>query len=124
MKNIIAAIVIVMATSTAAAQWPDTTQRVGIFAGGAYQMHTASFTTLSGMTSCCPEYTSADGLGLYAGVEYSLPLAPQCRLSFRAGYAGVPGTFTEDEFIGFALDSGVLDDVIRYQVSPGVLQGA
>lgn len=109
MKKIIAAIVLVMATGTAAAQWPDTTQRIGLFVGGAYQMHSASFTTLPGMTSCCPEYTTASGLGLYAGVDYSLPLNSQWRLSFRAGYAGVPGTFTEEEFIGYALD-GTGDD--------------
>lgn len=109
MKKIIAAIVIVMATATVAAQNTDTTQRIGIYVGGAYLMHSASFVNLPGMASCCPEYTDGTGLGLYAGVEYSLPLSTKWRLSFRGGYASMPGSFTVDEFIGYALD-GTGDD--------------
>lgn len=39
------------------------------------------------------------------------------------GIAAAPGAGTNARIIGFALQSGVLDDVIDYHIAPGVVQG-
>ena len=82
----------------------DSTSRIGLVGGVGYSMHSSSFVNLPGMQSCCPEYTSASGFGPYFGLFYRLPLSSNWKLSLRAGYAGTSGTFTVDEFIGYALE--------------------
>jgi outer membrane protein OmpA-like peptidoglycan-associated protein len=105
----IAVLLFVMANGTTLAQHSDTTSRIGVALGGAYALHSASFTDLPGMNSCCPEFTSGAGFGPTAGLEWNMPLSTAWRFGVRAGYASLPGIFTEEEFIGYALD-GTGDD--------------
>jgi outer membrane protein OmpA-like peptidoglycan-associated protein len=110
----IAALLVVMMAGTITAQHTDTTSRIGVALGGAYALHSASFTNLPGMNSCCPEYTSGAGFGPTAGLEWNMPLSTTWRFGVRAGYANLPGIFTEQEFIGYALDgSGDDAKVVR-----------
>jgi outer membrane protein OmpA-like peptidoglycan-associated protein len=118
MKKILIPALILVTMMSATSQDNTSTMRnaprVGVLIGGSYNLHSSSFVDLPGMQSCCPEYTSGAGIGAYFGAEYSLPLSRQWRLSFRADLSMMPGTFTEEEFIGYALEgSGDNARVVR-----------
>ena len=103
--TIMIAVFLLTGTIGVRAQAPgDTTMRIGLGIGAAYSMHSASFVDLPGMTSCCPEFTSGTGFGPTAALQVTFPLSTKLRLNVRAGYASLPGSFTEEEFIGYALD--------------------
>lgn len=73
------------------------TWSLGAHGGTNISMHSASFSGLPGVPSCCPEYTSGSGGGFYAGLEADFPITPAVAFALRLGYASNGGTFEATE---------------------------
>jgi hypothetical protein len=70
---------------------------IGVYGAYALSMHSASFSSLPGISSCCPEYTSGSGGGAAFGLEADLKLSSALTLIGRLVYASNGGTLTADE---------------------------
>jgi len=72
-------------------------EEVGIYLSGALNFHSASFTRLGNVQSCCPEFTSTTGLGTSAGVFYTFPFNDTWRIQARLTYSDRSATLTDTE---------------------------
>jgi outer membrane protein OmpA-like peptidoglycan-associated protein len=75
---------------------PAERDRIGLFGNYAIGMHTSSFRDLT-VGSCCPEFTSATGSGLFLGLGYIKRLSSSLDLSVRAHYGSFNAAFRETE---------------------------
>jgi hypothetical protein len=99
-STLIVACVLVAASVGAVAQVDFVDRRigsVGAFGGGGLSMHSASFSSLPAVPSCCPEYTGGSGSGLLFGLDGALPLTTSLDLSIRLGYQSSSVTMESDE---------------------------
>lgn len=72
-------------------------QEVGLLAGYGLNDHTASFGKLGSYPSCCPEFTSGSGGGVWLGAYGAIDLGPRLRLHGRLLYGNQGGTLADDE---------------------------
>ena len=73
------------------------TSEAGLFAGGTYNIHSASFTKLGTYPSCCPEFTGGSGFAWYAGGWYGWHLSPSMRLLGRLSASSESGLLSDQE---------------------------
>lgn len=70
---------------------------LGLAGAGGIAMHSASFTGLPGVASCCPEYTGGTGAGMLFGLDALVPLNGKLSLTVLAGYQSASVTMETDE---------------------------
>lgn len=70
---------------------------LGLHGGMNISMHSASFSGLPGVPSCCPEYSSGSGGGFYGGLGSDFPITPAVTMLVRLGYSSNTGTFEATE---------------------------
>lgn len=101
---------------------------VGAFAGGGISLHSASFSNLPGVPSCCPEYTGGNGTGLLFGLDGSLPLSSSLDLSLRLGYQSSSVTMESDESVtvrqGNGTGTATFNHTLETVISSFVLEPA
>ncbi len=93
-------------------------------AGGAWNIHTASFPRLPGLETCCTEFTGGSGIGWYAeaGAEYRLDgglFGRPASLYLRGGIAGLSADLIEEEFIGHVISGNEAGRaLVEYRIYP------
>jgi len=70
---------------------------LGAHGGANLSMHSAAFSGLPGVPSCCPEYTSGSGGGFYGGLESDFPISSAVTMLVRLDYNSNSGTFEATE---------------------------
>jgi len=75
----------------------DSRPAYGLFGDADFNMHSASFTGLPGIPSCCPRFETGTGLRFSGGLFYTLPLASTWDLTLRAIYTDLSGTLSRIE---------------------------
>ena len=69
----------------------------GVLFGGTYNYHDASFTRLGTYPSCCPSFTSGDGVAIHGGAFYRFGISKLLALEGRIVAGGDHGTFLYNE---------------------------
>lgn len=75
---------------------------IGGYGGLNYNMHSAEFTSLEGYYTCCPSFSSGNGLGFTFGGLFQYPLNndQSLMLNIRLGYSKLSGEILENDIIG------------------------
>ncbi|MCU0329675.1 MAG: hypothetical protein MUC47_01705 [Candidatus Kapabacteria bacterium] len=101
---------------------------VGAYAGGGLSLHSAAFSSLPGVPSCCPEYTGGSGSGLLFGIDGALPLSSSLDLSIRVGYQSSSVTMESGESVtirqGNGTGTATFNHTLETVVSSFVLEPA
>lgn len=69
----------------------------GVLFGGTYNYHDASFTRLGTYPSCCPSFTTGDGVAIHGGAFYRLSISKGFAFEGRVIAGGEHGTFLYNE---------------------------
>jgi hypothetical protein len=86
----------------------------GVYFDHNFNWHTADFTSLPGVPSCCHGYTAGKGNGQSFGVFYRMPLLYVLAFELRAGYYRYDAVLRQDEATAFSSNGGILPGTIRY----------
>lgn len=118
----LAALALVLFAS--AAVQAQTTSEAGVFAGGAFNIHSASFARLGTFRSCCPEFTSGSGIGWYAGGWYGWQLSSSLSLLGRGSLSSEAGRLSDQErsFVADLRDTArVVDALFQHDLDATLL---
>lgn len=78
----------------------------GIYGFGGLNLHTADFSALPGIPSCCPRFETGTGVGFGGGFLYSFPISDKLFVDTRVGYRDRSGVLTRIEDIYLAGTDG------------------
>ncbi len=70
---------------------------IGVFGGMQLNQHSAGFSNLPGVPSCCPGYESGSGAGVAFGGMFQLPATETIALQMRASFTSLGGEIVEPE---------------------------
>ncbi|GAB1430002.1 hypothetical protein MASR2M18_08350 [Ignavibacteria bacterium] len=84
----------------------------GLF--GSLYFHSAGFSGLPGVSTCCPYYENGSGLGLGAAAFFQKPLAPAFSLSLWGGASDIVAGFTSIEEKTVIVDNTVQSATIQH----------
>lgn len=85
---------------SATAQQSAQPMRFGAYGGYGFNMHSASFSELPGVPSCCPQFESGSGAGMTFGGLLNIPFTSRLSLDLRAGMTQQSGLLTAEEATG------------------------
>lgn len=75
----------VLETADSASRYAEPRVKYGMVGGLALDQHSAEFSALPGIPSCCPGFRSASGFGPYGEALFSWPIIEWLRVQARAG---------------------------------------
>ena len=93
----------------------------GIHALGGLNIHTALFSGLKGMPSCCPEYTQATSIGSSIGLMGSYAVNQEFGIALRASFNGLGGNFSSEELQYVMSQQGFVTITHRLETSLGII---
>lgn len=126
MLKIVATIVLgyLFACSSAVAQ--QQTVRYGVYGGYGFNVHSASFSELPGVPSCCPRFESGNGSGMSFGALLNIPLTSRLLFDLRAGMNQQSGVLSAQEatgvIVGGVAKSGAFEHTIDADLSVVVVE--
>ncbi len=74
--------------------------RFGVYGGYGFNMHSASFSELPGVPSCCPRFESGNGTGMAFGGLLNVPFTSRLSFDLRAGMNQQSGVLSAEETTG------------------------
>lgn len=87
---------------------------IGAHVGLGFVDHSATFTGLPGVPTCCPEFNGGSGTGVVAGLEAMLPVADKWRLMARISFQGLSGTFETLEPTTIRMGNQAVETAFRH----------
>ncbi len=108
--------VAVALTVQALAQVPQRPVDIGVHADWQDNIHSASFSALPGIPSCCPRYTDGQGTGFELGALIRVPLRGSWSLQGSLNLSNLSALLSTRESVLIEQGSGVGTGVFEYQV--------
>lgn len=93
---------------------------LGAHGGMNVSMHSAAFSGLPGVPSCCPEFSSGSGGGFYGGLETDIPISPAVTMLVRLGYNSNGGTFEATEPTTVRINNTVENTTFKHTLNTTV----
>jgi|GEM_PF-461613 len=93
---------------------------IGAHGGMNVSMHSAAFSGLPGVPSCCPGFSSASGGGFYGGLETDIPISPAVTMLVRLGYNSNAGTFEATEPTTVRINNTVENTTFKHTLNTTV----
>ena len=108
--------------SALSAQDADTNVRLrfGAFAGGNANFHAASFGSIAGFPSCCPQYTSGAGLTPAAAVFVEIPLSNILSHMVRVTLSDMSGRMSSVETVPVIVSHRLTDAKIQHTLEANI----
>ncbi|HRK04509.1 MAG TPA: OmpA family protein [Chlorobiota bacterium] len=92
--------------------------RLGLFGNVALGLHMANFSSIPGTPNCCPEFSTATGMGVFLGATYLTPLDESLSLDIRLSYASYGVDFLTRQNLPIRdQNDNVVDATIRHDLS-------
>lgn len=98
-----------------------TRYRIGGGVFGSVFFHSAAFTQLPGVATCCPNYENGSGLGLTGAIFFQKPLAPFLSLSLWGGAADIRARFASVEEKTVTIDNTLQTAAIEHILETNIL---
>ncbi|CAN5539641.1 hypothetical protein BH10BAC6_BH10BAC6_08900 [soil metagenome] len=93
---------------------------LGVHGGMNVSMHSAAFSGLPGVPSCCPEFSSGSGGGFYGGLETGFPISPAVTMLARLGYNSNSGTFEATEPTTVRINNTAVNTTFKHTLTTTV----
>lgn len=90
--------------------------RYGANFGLGMNLHSAMFKGLPGVPSCCPNYTSANGISPYFGLFYQKDFSDNFYIGANLGYNSINGDFLVEEANLVAINNEVVNGVSEHSL--------
>ncbi len=132
-RTLLLAIVIINTAVALLAQEPTSKQpfeKFGIAGGLSYNLHTANFTKLPGIPSCCPRFETGTGIGFYGSALYERSIGEPLWLSVRLGVQSFDALLSKIEPTTIMGDNGIVagqfehtlqSNFMNLGIEPGVM---
>ncbi|MCX7737762.1 MAG: OmpA family protein [Candidatus Kapabacteria bacterium] len=94
--------------------------KYGITLGGSYNKHLVDFSHLPEIPSCCPKYSSGDGLGFFVSVFYSYHIADFFNIQSDLGFQTSSSKFLYEEIKPVRVGNEVKDGSFEHSIDLGM----
>ncbi len=91
--------------------------KIGIYGGLNFNMHTADFYKLKGIPNCCPDFESGTGFGFNAGLLYEYRIGNKLWIGGRIGLMTLDGELIREEETTIILENGPADGIFEHSMT-------
>lgn len=93
--------------------------KFGLTIGGSYNRHLVNFSHLPEIPSCCPNYSSGEGYGIFGSIFYSLSISELFSINTEFGLQSSKSMFRFDEIKPVRVGNEVEDGIFAHSIDLG-----
>lgn len=94
--------------------------RLGIMTGIGMNVHSASFSTLSNLNTCCDKFTGGTGWGIVGGISAEIPIYKRLYAGLGIVYADQSGLLGENQIFPVIIAGGPVDAQAAHKLQASV----